>query len=187
MEQSSYAPLSRLESEYGQKKIISVSPRQPILEALSHFPELRRVAISFLPAQLEVPLHTRRSLLSGGKRYAVLVTQAADLPLREALLVHLPEEAQRAAIAQQLAIICFYERMQGLKKWRQLFHANARLQREITRQADLEVIAHGLGFELYVLAVYLRKIAGYQQRHPELDQYHLHPQEIMDTLKPEVT
>jgi len=183
---NSYAPLPELEKEYGQHKKIAPEFRLPVLQALSHFPELSRTAISFEPARLSVPFRVKPVLLSAKKSYKVLVTQEADLPLREVLIYHLPEEAARAAVAQQLALILHYEKLGSLSKIKTVLSGNSLHQRKMTRQADLSVIEHGLGFELYVHAVYIRKIAGYSSQHNQLDKFYLHPQEIMDTLKVEV-
>ena len=182
---NNYAPLPELERAYGRHKNIPTEFRLPVLQALSHFPELVRTTIVFEPARLSVPFQVKPAILSTKKRFKVLVTEEADLPLREALLLHLPEEAARAAVAQQLALILHYEQRGSLSKLKSLLSSTSVHHREVTRQADLSVIEHGLGFELYVYAVYVRKIAGYGEDN-ELDKYYLHPQEIMDTLKVEL-
>lgn len=182
MESRSYASLSELEKEYGQHKSIPDNHREAILQALSHFPELKQVSVDFLSGNLKVPLLMRPGPMAAKKRYTVWITEEADLPLREALLSRLPAEASRAAVAQQLGLILYYHKHGGFLRWQHFLAQSSGIRRKILRQADLIVIEHGLGFELYVHAVYIRKIPGYTSHNLDLDKYYLHPQEIMDTL-----
>lgn len=179
---NTYADLAHLEMQFGAQKKIPSEFRSPVLQALSHFPELEKTPIKFRSAKGLYPLRLHPVFFSARQNYKVDIVMEADPPLRDALLLNLPEEAQRAAVAQQLALILCLEQKGAFQRLGRSFFSFAP-DRELTRKADLLVISHGLGFELYVHAVYIRKIAGYCHLHEELDKFHLHPQEIMDALQ----
>ena len=57
--------------------------------------------------------------------------------------------------------------------------------RKAEREADVLTIEHGLGFELYTFACYIRGIPGYVDERKQIDINHLHPNEILEALPPE--
>ncbi len=184
-----YPPLAELKTEYGRHKIIPAEHEEVILKALSHFPELKDTHITFtLTKKQQAPYSTTPSagsILRTGKRreYIISLLDEADPPMRAVLFKNLPEEAQRAVIAHELAhvIDLMKKSTPGLVKTA-LSQANLFRRRDFERAADISVIEHGLGFELYVHAVYIRKVPGYVQMHKEIDTDYLKPQEILDTL-----
>ncbi len=184
-----YPPLAELKKDHGGNKVIPAQYEEVILKALSHFPELKETHITFtLTQKLHVPYSTTPSfgsILRTGKRRAYIISllDEADLPMRAVLFKNLPEEAQRAVIAHELAHVLdlMKQTAPGLLKTA-LSHSNLYRRRDFERAADISVIEHGLGFELYVNAVYIRKVPGYVQAHKEIDTDYLKPQEILDTL-----
>lgn len=183
-----YAGLSELRREYGHHKKIPQRYEEVILKALSHYPELKNTHIQFqLKDEHPVPYGTSPAPLgfffSKNRQYVITLREEAGPPTRQALFKNLPEEAQRAVIGHELGHVLQYERKSGpaLAAFT-MSYAMASKRREIEREADLMAIEHGLGFELYVHAVYIRRIPGYVQQRKNLDVDYLKPQEILDIL-----
>jgi hypothetical protein len=185
-----YPPLAQLTAEYGAHKEIPGDLREVILKALFHFPELRETRIEFrLTEQGEFPHETQpsvaRLLVPGAKRgYTVSLLTRATSPTDQALILNLPYEAQVAAIAHELAHILQYE-SKGAGGAIRLSLQGGDAERTSERQADISVIEHGLGFELYTYAAFIRKIKGYLEARPDIDVNRLHPNEILEALPPD--
>jgi hypothetical protein len=184
-----YPPLSILRKEFSRHKQIPTQYEEVILKALSHYPELKDVHIRFeLKTKHPVPYGTTPavpSLLRGGKKrvYVVSLLDEADPPIRQVLFKNLPEEGQRAVIGHELGHVVqmMAKSTPALLKFA-LSYGSVYTRREIERDADLCAIKHGLGFELYVHAVYIRRVPGYVQQRKEIETDYLKPQEILDTL-----
>jgi hypothetical protein len=184
-----YPPLPVLKKEFGKNKEIPPAYEEVILRALSHYPELKETHIKFqLKDKHPVPYGTTPtigSVLKAGKNrsYVISLLEEADLPTRQVLFKNLPEEGQRAVIGHELGHVLQFVKSSPaglLKKALQYVHMNSR--RDVERGADIQAIEHGLGFELYVHAVYIRKVPGYVQQRKEIETDYLKPQEILDTL-----
>jgi hypothetical protein len=184
-----YLSLHQLKQEFGKHKEIPSQYEEVILKALSHYPELKNVTIRFdLKNSHPVPYGTTPAaatvLRSGKKRqYIISLLEEAELPMRGVLFKNLPEEAQRAVIGHELGhVVQFMKKsVPGLIKTA-LSYSNVHTRREAERGADILAIEHGLGFELYVHAVFIRRVPGYVQSRKEIETDYLKPQEILDTL-----
>lgn len=184
----SYPPLSELRARYGKNKLIPQAYEEVILKTLSHFPELIDTRIRFvLHNRGEVPLETVASfgsmLVQGHRRsFTIMILEEAELPVRQVLLKNLPEEAKPGAIGHELGHVLRMINSGNGALMEHKFTRRALAKRKHERAADIATIEHGLGFELYVYADYIRKVPGYIQHNKEIDTYYLKPQEILDTL-----
>lgn len=184
-----YPTLAQMQAEQAHK-VIPEEYQEPILTALHHFPELKETSIEFkFTDKTDLPHHTRPALASlllpaGKRHYSVELLTLAEGPAEKALFKNLPFEAQIAVIAHELGHILQYEERRSgaaLKKSIQ----NEDAERTSGREADICVIEHGLGFELYTYAVYLRSIKEYLDLRPDMDRNHLNPSEILEALPPD--
>jgi hypothetical protein len=184
-----YPPLEVLRKEHGVNKTIPPAYEEVILKVLSHYPELKDVHITFkLADKHPIPYSTMPALKTvfreGKKRkYIISILEEADLPVRQALFKNLPAEAQMAVIAHELGhVLQFIDHSPAKLVKTAFMNSNVYDRRDLKREADLHAIKHGLGFELYVHSMFIRKIPGYVQLRKEIDTDYLKPQEILDTL-----
>lgn len=184
-----YPSIDRLRNEFGRNKKYPSEFEEVILKALSHYPELKEVNIEFrLKDSHAVPYGTSPAfsdvLRSPAKRrYVISLLDAADHPFKMALFRNLPEEAQRAVIGHELGhVVQFVQTNPAGLAGIALAYTNLKGRRKLERGADILAIEHGLGFELYVHAVFIRRIPGYVDKRKEIDTDYLKPQEILDTL-----
>jgi hypothetical protein len=184
-----YPPLSVLRADFGRNKTIPSEYEEVVLKALSHYPELKNTRIVFQKKNDHpVPygtVPTRASYLktSSGRKYVITLQEEAEPPVKLALFKNLPEEAQRAVIGHELAhVLQFHKHSIPKMLGSSLSYSAKKARREVERAADLTTIEHGLGFELFVHAVYIRKIPGYTLERKNIETDYLKPQEILDTL-----
>jgi hypothetical protein len=195
MVKKEYPSVHELKAHYASNKVIPAIYEEPILRALSHFPELQAVKIDFvLKDRHPVPYGTAPTFASyfkdaSRRKYVITIAENAEGPTKLVLFKNLPEEAQRGVIGHELGHVVAYQRSNtaDLLKY-SLMYSNMHLRRKAERGADICAIEHGLGFELYVHAVYIRRIPGYIELRKEIDTDYLKPQEILDTFEsaPEV-
>lgn len=174
---------------YTQGKEIAVPYREPVEEALAHFPELTNVEIHFKEKPAILPMKCRptlRSLLGFRKKrvYEVLLSNKTISELEPALIMNLNPEAKVGVLGLGLAKIDCFQRMSiwELVKfyWRMLFKGQ---KQNFERRANLLAIRHGLGWQLYEWTRQMRKMeAGNPvlQRH---NAYHLTPEEIIESIQ----
>jgi hypothetical protein len=189
MKKTEYPAIAELRKKFGHKKEIPEQFEEVVLQALSHFPELKEVAISFRSSSGHPLPYGTDPVFSGifrsghKRKYVVTLLDEADLPERPALFKNLPHEAQRGVIGHELGHVIQQMRKSGLSILKKrLKHGGIASRREMEREADLIAIQHGLGFDLYVHATFIRKIPGYVQHRKEIETDFLKPQQILDTL-----
>jgi hypothetical protein len=185
-----YPPLQELKRLYGRNKRIPPRYELQTLKALSHYPELSETRIDVIPVKFNpVPYQTTPvlwSLLTGKPRFRITLREEAEPPVEQALFRHLPELAQVATIGHELGHVLQYTGREIRAIIRKLFSSQRpSLRRVMERGADIAAIEHGLGFELYTHAVYIRSIKGYVEERKELDILYLHPNEILEMLPPD--
>lgn len=184
-----YPSLEELRSRFGNNKIIPQRYEEIILQALSHYPELITTRIQFkLKNKHPVPYGTSPApgsvFLSADRRsYVVSILESADLPVKLALFKNLPPDAQRAVIGHELGHVLQYQASGTLQLLKVAAgYANLFSRRKLEREADIAAIEHGLGHDLYVHAVYIRKIPGYIEKRKNIDTDYLKPHEILGAL-----
>jgi hypothetical protein len=181
-----YPSTDELRSEYGRHKTIPEQYQEVILRTLSHYPELKEVRLNFkLRKNHPEPYETVPSVIGAvglKKSYTIFLLEEATGALSMALFKNLPEEAQMGIIGHLLSHVLQYEK-KTLASILKL--AASSPARKVEREADVLTIEHGLGFELYTFACYIRAIPGYVEERKQIDVNHLHPNEILECLPPE--
>ncbi len=163
-------------------KEIPLQYEETILRALYHYPELKDVRIAFkLKADHWEPYEAVPSL-GFKKSYSIIFREEGPESLEKLLFKNLPGEAQLGILGHLLAHIVQYEK-KGLVSVIKL--ASGAPERKVEREADVITIEHGLGFELYTFACFVRGIPGYIGERNEVDVNHLHPNEILEALPPD--
>jgi hypothetical protein len=181
-----YPSRQELKNEFGNHKEIPAQYEDVILKSLSHYPELKDVRITFkLRDNHSEPYEVVPSMKDAmvlRKSYTVNLLEFAEEPAVNALFKNLPEEAQMGILGHLFAHIvqCEKKNIPSILKL-----ATSSPGRKMEREADVLTIEHGLGFELYTFACYIRGIPGYIEERKQFDVNHLHPNEILEALPPE--
>jgi hypothetical protein len=187
-----YPPLAELRKEFSTNKLIPSRYEEFILKALSHYPELKETPIHFkLKENHPVPYGTSPAISTlmkpAHKRtYVVSILEKEKPPIEQALFKNLPPPARIGVIAHELGHVLQFmkQSLPGVMKTALRFSSQEQT-REIERGADISAIEHGLGFELYTHARYIRTIPGYVQVRKEIEINYLHPHEILESIPPE--
>jgi hypothetical protein len=187
-----YPPLHELKKEFSGQKTIPLKYEEPILKALSHYPELKDIPIHFkLKDKHPVPYGTTPAPSTIIKRahkrtYTISLLEKATPPMEQALFRNLPEPAQLGVIGHELGHVLQFSRrsLPGMMKTALKLTTQEEM-REMERGADIAAIEHGLGFELYTHARFIRSIPGYLQERKDIEINYLHPHEILESLAPE--
>jgi hypothetical protein len=175
-----------LQKEYGAFKEIPERYREPILEALSYYPELKNTHIEFRPVPARsFPYGTSPSLKSvflptGLRKYIVFILEQSHGPEEQALFRNLPLEAQVGVVTHELGHVMRY-RSASIPKLilSKIFYPVPICQKLLERRADKVAINHGAGRLLYKWSVHVRAIPGYEKQSPRIKLYYLKPEEIV--------
>jgi hypothetical protein len=177
-----YPSIDELKRGYGPNKDIPLEYEEIILKALYHYPELQDVRIAFKLKPVHCEPYETIPLVGFKKSYSIVFREEGPAPLEKLLFKNLPEEAQLGILGHLLAHVVQYEK-KGLVSMIKL--ASGTPERKVEREADVITIEHGLGFELYTFACFVRGIPGYLGERNEVDVNHLHPNEILEALPPD--
>jgi hypothetical protein len=172
---------------YGKNKTLAEGFEIQCLLALSHYPELKETPIDFLVQPAFLPLASRpdpKSVLFPWiqRRYWVVISNASTDFFEPILLHNTPFNEQVGIIGHELAHTVYYQDKSALQlayiaycyEYDNAFHTN------FERETDQRAIAHGLGYQLYDFAFFVRKAFGDSQEEiaaEEGDTY-LSPKEI---------
>jgi hypothetical protein len=187
-----YPPLSQLRKEFSKNKIIPPEYEEPILQALTHYPELKNTNIEFKKSDDHpVPYGTTpavSNIITGSqkRKYIVTLLEKAQPPTDSALFRNLPVEAKRGVIGHELGHIMQFSKQKLPTLLKTILkYSSPEETRKTERGADICAIEHGLGFELYTHARYIRSIPGYIEERKEININYLHPEEILDSMPSE--
>jgi hypothetical protein len=187
-----FPPSHQLKKAFSTNKIIPAKYEAVILKALSCYPELKKIPIEFRLRQKHpvpygtTPVLTNVIMPQSKRKYIVSLLEKAPPPTEQALFKNLPEEAQLGVLGHELGhVLQFSERGVPSMIKSALKSKNSSKIRHFEREADISAIEHGLGFELYTHARYIRAIPGYLEHRKDLDINYLHPHEILESLPAE--
>src|SRR5690606_6467285 len=172
---------------YGKNKTLPEGYEIQCLLALSHYPELKETPIDFLIQPAFLPLASRPDPLSVlfpwiQRKYLVIISNESADFFEPILLHNTPFNEQVGIIGHELAHTVYYLDKSALQlvyiafcyKYDRAFHT------DFERTTDKRAIAHGLGYQLYDFAFFVRKAFGQSQEEiaaEEGDTY-LSPKEI---------
>jgi hypothetical protein len=178
--------LEQLRHEYGRYKEIPAKYEKVILNALSHYPELKDTRIRFeLKKKHPAPYGTTPELktIFGNiydREYVISILEHAEPPMFYALFKNLTFECQTAVIAHELAHVLQYDEMDRGELLKFLImYMIPPFQQKVEQAADMQAIIHGFGQELLEHAIYVRCIPGYVEERKDLNRNYLKPSEIL--------
>jgi hypothetical protein len=182
--------LARLRITAGFNKIIPREYEEPILTALSRYPELKYTKIHFKKTKKSAtPYGTQPSPNSflrppSRRKYIITLLENAEPPEQDVLFRNLPFEAQVAVIAHELVHVIQFSKCSIPELFRiSVLYLFPSFRKRIERGADIGAIEHGFGNNLYKHAMYIRSIPGYVEERPEINKYYLRPEEILQRLR----
>jgi hypothetical protein len=176
--------LTREFRKYSLNKEIPKKYEKEILNALSRYPELRKVHIKFVLVETgPVPYSTKPVLAScllpkRKREYIVSILEKATYPESEALFEKLTERMRIGVIGHELYhVIQYHFGRFSLLRTVTSFLIRA-FRKKLERAADRGAIQHGFGKQLLEHARYIRSIPGYLQKRPSIQTDYLKPSEI---------
>ena len=184
--------IDQLRAEFGRHKVIPKEFELPCLLALSYYPQLREVPMHFVVRPAFLPLASRpdpwSTLLPWRERTYLVIISNESTDFFDPILLHrTPFNEQVGIVGHELAHTVFYLDKSawriaqiGLKYQRSNFY---RIQFE--RETDKRAIAHGLGYQLYDLAFFIRKAFGHTKERilNEAGDMYLSPMEIAEDMR----
>lgn len=179
-----------LRSKYGTNKFYPKKFELAILLALSHYPELTDLHITFELNKGFIPLISRPTITSmlGKKKkwhYKIFISDDNQFTYSEVLLKNIPFNAQVGIIGHELAHTVSYLHKSFtdmlsiavnyvLKKYRSTFE----------KDTDKRCIQHGLGWQLYDYAIYTRTLPAMTPNQVEwIDQFYMNHHSIYNYMQ----
>jgi hypothetical protein len=148
--------------QFTYRKEIPKEIEHPVLEALSHYPELRDVRIKFIIKEQYATLTTRPTMESmlmpeGHREYVITISKKTIPKLTPLLFQNLPAGAQVGIIGHELAHVVDFSSnslAQDVKKV--VGHLSAAYMDNMEFNTDRICIEHGLGAYLEQWSSYIR-------------------------------
>ena len=178
---------SSLLEEYGKNKTLAKDFELQCLLALSHYPELKETPIDFLIQPVFLPLASRpdpKSVLFPWikRKYLVIISNASADFFEPILLHNTPFNEQVGIIGHELAHSVYYQDKSAFQLARiaYRYEFDNVFHNEFERETDKRAIAHGLGYQLYDFAFFVRKAFGQSQEEIESEEggTYLSPKEV---------
>lgn len=190
-------------TEFGQQKKLAEGYELQCLLALSHYPELKEVPIDFVIEETFIPLASRPAPISvvfpWVKRKYLVVISSKSADFFEGILMHnLPFNEQVGVLGHELAHSLFYLNKNSLQLARiaYRYEKDGAFHDQFEQETDKRAVAHGLGYQLYDYAFFVRKSFGNTQEEIAQEEggTYLSPKELasemqkypfyQDTLRP---
>lgn len=148
--------LDSIEQKFGTSLEILPEYRRPILTALSYYPDLIGVSISFKYSEEATTMASRpklSSLFSSKRKYCIYINKKENF--EGILLVDIPPEAQVGIIGHEIAHIAEYERRNlfGIIQLGTMYLTD-RGKQSFEKETDRQTIERGLGWQLLEWAQY---------------------------------
>lgn len=148
--------------QYAFNKQLPPGYEKEVLEALSHFPELKKVKIKFILKQSLSTLKTKPTFISvflprGHRSYVITVSNKTIDKLTPVMFANLPEEARVGIAGHELSHVAD---LSSRTTWQCLKvamgHLSPRYLDRFEYNTDLICIKHGLGKNLEAWSRYIR-------------------------------
>lgn len=195
----SYAPqvdsnlYQTLQKKFGENKILGPGYEYQCLLALSHYPELTKTPIDFRVQPAFIQLSSRPDpitvILPWIKReYLVVISNDTGSEGGNSILLSkAPFNEQVGIIGHELAHVVYYldKNSLHLAGLAIRYLNDDELHTRFERETDQRAIAHGLGYQLYDFAFFVRKAFGnsLKQIQQEKGDAYLSPGEIAQEMK----
>ncbi len=149
--------------QYGVHKQLPPGYEKEALEALSHFPELKKVHIRFRIKKSFATLKTRPSFLSvflpkGHRSYIITISNKTTAPLMPLMFMHLNASARTGVIGHELSHVLDFSAKNAWQCFKvAVGHLSPRYLDRFEYNTDMICIQHGLGKDLEAWSSYIRK------------------------------
>ena len=172
---------------YGHNKKLLEGYEYQCLLALSYYPELKDVRIDFVYQPAFLPLASRPDPITVlfpfiKRKILVVISSESEDFFEDILIYNLPFNEQVGVIGHELAHAVYYMDKNsfelGIVAYKYLNDNDYRIQFE--RDTDIRAIAHGLGYQMYDYAFFVRKSFGDSKEEIEAEEgdMYLSPREI---------
>lgn len=178
--------------EFGNHKSLAKGFELQCLLALSHYPELKEAPIDFLVEPAFLPLASRPDPVSVlfpwiNRKYLVIISSESADFFEPILLRNTPFNEQVGIIGHELAHTVYYLDKSSfqLACIAYCYEYDNNFQTEFERSTDKRATAHGLGYQLYDFAFFVRRAFGNSEEEiaaEEGDTY-LSPHEILEEME----
>ena len=184
------ADVDSLKALYGNNKQLPQGYELQALLALSYYPELKNVTISFELVPDGAPMESNfnfATLLGPAKNrhYRILLNNGQEAMLDPILLRNLPFDAQVGILAHELGHTVYYHQLSlfGIGKWGLMYALYDDFRATHERSTDLVPVVRGAGWQIHHYAAYVRTGPGmekfYQEASQFIDKYYMTHHEIM--------
>lgn len=185
--------LADLRRDFGENKELLPGFELQNLLALSYYPELKGVKMQFVYKNTFIPLSSRPDALTMfGKRekwvYRVIVSSKSAESMEPILLKHLPFDAQVGILAHEIGHTAHYQpyNFWQMAKFAILYAVDTDFRAIHERSTDEIVIYHGLGWQLFDYAKFVRTdpttTEHYQSSKDFIDKFYLTPTDILSVM-----
>lgn len=174
---------------FNQKGLIPDNGEKAVQYALLFFPELKHVNFSIKASKSVFPIKCvpRWSSLfkkPANREYLITISSKTIQEFNPLLFENLSQSAQIGMVAQALARIAQYQQYSSWELIRVFFkYPFPEYREEWEKAVDKKTIDNGLGWELYDWANQFDKMAHENMALRYLQQFHLHPEEIIHYLQ----
>jgi len=145
-----------LTEEFGHQKTLLEGYELQCLIALSKYPELKDVKISFEFAPISAPLESNfdfMTLIKNGKnrRYRILISNDTTSFFKEALIGNMNFDTQVALLTHELGHTVYYHQLNlfQIGRWAINYLASKKFRAKHERDTDRMVIHKGLGWQQF--------------------------------------
>lgn len=177
---------------YGKNKTLAPGFELQCLLALSHYPELKDTRMEFRVEPAFLPLASRPDplslLLPWKKRtYLVIISNKSKDFFEPILLKNTPFNDQIGIVGHELGHTLFYQDKSALQLAviAYKYQYNERFSTAFERETDKRAVAHGLGYQMYDFAYFVRRAFGQSEESIEKEEgdMYLSPNEILKEMK----
>lgn len=183
--------------EHGQLKVLPEGYELQALLALSRYPELKNVKISFefvpivapLESNFDIPTLLRRGEL---RTYRILISNDTTTMFKNALFDQMPFDAQVAMLTHELGHTLYYHQLNlfQIGRWGINYLVSKDFQKTHESDTDRMVIYRGLGWQLYESADFFKNVFEEMLEKGEIseeffnsDSNYLNNDEILEEMK----
>lgn len=166
LEANAQQPIDSLLRHYGSNKVLPPGYEQQALLALSAYPELASVAITFELTIDSAPMEATfdyATLLGRGRHraYRILLNDGHNA-MEPILLRNLPFDAQVGILAHELGHVAYYHKHSSLQlaKWGLSYLWSEDFRARHERSTDMAPVYRGLGWQILAYALYVRTDAS---------------------------
>lgn len=181
--------MDSLKKEFGNNKLLPEGFELQALLALSHYPELKDVKIKFVirPAHIPLTSHPNVATVFLGKknREYIIMISSQSAPYNDSILLkNLSFNSQIGVLGHELAHTVFYlDKTPDELLTVGFNYLFPRYRASFEKDTDKRTIRHGLGWQLYEYARYVRDLQETNVYNNWVDKYYLNPELILEYMK----